>query len=57
MATTAWLEKLKFKGVGVIPVLGCHIQVIYNDPLSQEDIDIVIYFWKLVPVGWGSASV
>lgn len=44
MATTAWLKKINFKGVGVIPGFECHIQVIYNDPVSQEDADIDIYF-------------
>lgn len=47
--------KIKIKGVGVISVLGCRIQVIYKDLVSQEDADIDLYFWKLVPLGWGAA--
>jgi len=40
--------------VWIAPVLGCHTEIMYTDPVSQEDVDINLYFWKLVPVSWGA---
>lgn len=41
--------------MGVIPVLGCHIQIIHKDLVNQEVAYTNLYFWKLVPLGWGAA--